>query len=290
MRRIVVALCVCFIVMPFTSCNSNVNQEPMQEPQETTQSEEKVTTALPNMSEIKVAETPLLYDFVFGCLDWHVPLGRDIIDSDLYIMRNVRAPGVLYTDWYPIQAGFSVPPLGSVIETVTLSERDTDNFSTVVAELPSQYVLHEGDWELIIYAEDAARALLDAGFSFRNAYKYTESRLPPFLAIGHGWPSEWLRREPYATALKGAGIDINDVWWDLFNYRGEYKLTTDEGFMTPEGYYVICTGIREFSLCDGQGNVSRGMTWENVMGTCNALECNIGEIYKYGAWEPSIKE
>ena len=180
MRRVVVALFVCFIVIPFTSCNSNANQEPTQAPQETSQAEEGVSTALPNMSDIKVAETPLLYDFVFGCLDWHVSIGRDTLDSDLYIMRNVKAPGVLYTDWYPIQAGFSVPPLGSAIETVNLSERDTDNFSTVVSELPAQYVLREGDWELVIYAEDAARALLDAGFSFRNAYKYTESRLPPF--------------------------------------------------------------------------------------------------------------
>lgn len=259
-------------------------------PVQTVEVAETVDYTLPNKSEVKADTQPLLYDFVFGCLDWHVPINRIDIDSDLYLMRNVNLPGTVYTDWYPIQAGFTVPPLGSEIETVELTQRQLDVFDTLVASFPEGYVLREGDWELIICAGDAARTLKQYDFNFRGKYKYTEARVPPFIVMGTGWPTEWLRREPYCTALKEAGINIDDAWFDLFNYRAEYPLLQDDGTVTIEGYSVICTGVREFALCDGTGSVSYGMTWDNVRGTCNALECNLGDFYRHGSWEPEIKE
>lgn len=287
--RVVIMLAV-LTAFFLSGCN---REEPVEEVNTTTIPVEtpiEVDVTLPKMSEVKAEQQPLLYDFVFGCLDWHVSIHRDIIDSDLYIIRNLKAPGVLYTDWYPIQSGYSVPPLGSEIETVTLTAREVDNFNAVVTELPEDYILHEGDWELIIYAGDAARLLRQCGFSFRGQYKYTDSRVPPFIVTGSGWPTDWLRREPYLTALQNAGIDMNDAWWDKFNYRAEYKLLDDSGTMTPEGYYVICTGVREFTFCDGEGTKSQGMTWDNLMYTCNTLECNLGDLYHHGDIEFVARE
>lgn len=284
---------ICFIlslIIVLTGCEKKEPEVTVGDSVQYEAQEEVVSTALPSMSEVKAAEQPLLYDFVFGCLDWHVSIHRDTLDSDLYLMRNVQAPSTVYTDWYPIQAGFTVPPLGSTIETIELSARETDMYNTIVSELPDLYVLREGDWELVIYAGDAARSFQKYDYSFRGKYKYTESRVPPFLATNAGWPTDWLRREPYATAMQEAGINMGDGWFDFFNYRGKYTLTTDDGQPNSEGYSVVCTGVREFALCDKDGKMSFGMTYENVMETCNALECNLGEFYKHGSWESEIPE
>lgn len=282
------------VVLLLVLCTlSGCQDEPIEATPTEAPATQEVTTetyTLPNLSDIRSSEQPLLYDFLFGCLDWHVSINRQEIDSDLYLMRNVNLPGIIYTDWYPIQAGFTVPPLGSKIEIVELSEKQTDMYNSVVADLPDGFVLREGDWELVIYAGDAVRAFQNYNYSFRSKYKYTDTRVPPFLVQGSGWPTEWLRKEPYCSLMQEAGIDISDGWFDKFNYRGEYRLLQDDGTMTSEGFYAICTGIREFAFCDGAGSVQYGMTWENLMDTCNSLKCNLGELYHHGDWTPESKE
>lgn len=289
MKRLRLVLLMVMLTILTTGCDKDAPVEVSTQPMVTDGVEVQEDYGLPEETEISPVKHPLLYDFIVGCLDWHVSINRGVLESDLYLMRNTKAPETIYTDWYPIQAGYTVPPLGSKVETVELSVRQLDMYNTVVSEIPEAYVLREGDWELVIYAGDAARAFQQYDFDFRSKYRYTDARVPPFIASGAGWPTEWLRREPYCASMREAGIEILDGWFDLFQYRSEYVLLKDDGTSTEEGYSVVCTGVREFALKDGTGKMSFGLTWDNVRETCNALQCNLGDFYHHGDWTPEFK-
>ena len=62
-------------------------------------------TELPALEDIAPNTQPLLYDFVAGCLDWHISIHRDTIDSDFYLLRHKSNPSLIWTDWYIIQGG-----------------------------------------------------------------------------------------------------------------------------------------------------------------------------------------
>lgn len=242
-------------------------------------------TELPDIEDVQIGSEPLLYDFLCGCLDWHISIHRDTIDSDLYILRHSSSPNILYTDWYIIQSGYTTPPQGSTIERYVLNQRDLDTFESALNNIPDEYKVTHGEWQLIIYAGEAARVLNMTRLTFRSAHRYAEGRVPPFVSDGTGWPTEWLRREPYVSRLRDiSAIDMSDSWWDTFSVEGRYDLVpTDEGAQGPT-YFAICTGVREFSFCDSSGNVSRGMSWDLLRETCNSLRCDIEGIYEHGTW------
>lgn len=251
---------------------------------------EVVPTELPSLDTIDYTQDPLLYDFVAGCLDWHVPIHRDEIDSDLYILRNLKAPTIIYTDWYVWQGGFTVPPTGSSVERFELHPRDVDSLDTIISSLPTDYVIRDGDWELVIYAGDAAVTLNSLGLITRDSHKYAEGRVPPFLSDGSGWPTEWLRREPYATRLATESeIDITDPWWDTFHLSGRYDLISNTSEALDFNYYAVCTGVMTFSFCDNQGNTARGMSWDLLRSTCNAMQANINGVYECNSWFPETE-
>lgn len=245
-------------------------------------------TTLPGLSSIDPAMQPLLYDFVAGCLDWHTSIHRDTIDSDLYLLRNLQTPEVIYTDWYAIQGGFTVPPTGTIVESITLHKRDVTRFDTIAAGIPEEYKVQDGDWQLIIYAGEAAKALNQLDIVFRDTFEWQDSRLPPFLEDGTGWPTEWLRREPYATRLATESeIDMQDQWWDTFRLEGKYQLTPSAKQGDLHTYHAICTGVMQFSFCDDEGNTARGMSWDLLRETCNAMHSDIPNIYQQGTWSSS---
>lgn len=217
----------------------DVSKEPEQEPE--------LITELPALEDINIGEEPLLYDFVSGCLDWHIPIYRGTLDSDLYILRHSSSPQILYTDWYVTQGGYTVPPTGTSIERIELVQRDLDKFETILSTVSSDYIIEDGEWQLIIYAGEAASTLNKLDLGLRKDYPYAEGRVPPFIESGMGWPTVWLRREPYASRLASeGGIDINDSWWDNFSLEGRYDLQQTGVSTETHDYYAVCTGVMEF--------------------------------------------
>lgn len=248
-------------------------------------------TELPLLEDINPEIDPLLYDFVAGCLDWHVPIHRDVLDSDLYILRHESAPGVLYTDWYIIQGGYATPPQGSTIERVVLNARDLDTYNAALYEIPDTYILHSNGWELVIYAGQAASILNRNNLLIRSEFKYSDGREPPFIQNGEGWPTEWLRREPYVSKLReSSSIDMSSEWWNSFCLRAVYNFVDANGATTKEKYYAVCTNVREFILYDKNGVVASEVSWDSLRETCNALQYDIPGVYTHGTWVESDHE
>ncbi len=291
MKQIFV-VCLCIVLLVLGGCDTKEKPTPSINIVELTPiPTREVITELPPIEKIGPVESPLLYDFVCGCLDWHVSIHRDVLDSDLYILRHTSSPEILYTDWYIMQSGYTTPPQGSKVERVTLKPRELDAFDSALTNISDEYKVRDGEWELIIYAGEAARVLNDTQITFRIRHGYAEGRVPPFITDGSGWPTDWLRQEPYLTRLRETSdIDMTDVWWDTFALEGKYELVPvgiDEGTVK---YYALCTGVREFSFCDDQGNVARGMSWDSLRETCNALQMDIPGIYVHGTWEQVAHE
>lgn len=247
-------------------------------------------TELPALEDIDPNTQPLLYDFVAGCLDWHISIHRDTIDSDFYLLRHKSNPSLIWTDWYIIQGGYATPPLGSKIERIDLSRREADALNSAIKNIPEEYILDINGWQLVICAGEAARVLTANNIPLRTNYKYAEIPDPIFIQDGSGWPTDWLRREPYNSRLQESGISMDDEWWDTFTLRGVYQLHPIDNNPGNEGYSAICTGVREFTFVDKYGKVSQGMSWDSLRESCNALHCGIDGIYEYGSWEAAMHE
>lgn len=246
---------------------------------------------LPLLENINPEVDPLLYDFVAGCLDWHLSIHRDKIDSDLYVLRHESSPEILYTDWYIIQGGYATPPQGSTIERIVLNDRDLDTYNAALHEIPDAYILHSNGWELVIYAGQAASILNRNNLLLRSEFKYTDGTEPPFIQSGEGWPTDWLRKEPYVSKLReSSSIDMSSEWWDTFKLRATYTLTDVNGAATPEKYYAVCTNVREFMLYDKNGAVASEVSWDSLRETCNALQYDIPGVYTHGTWADSDHE
>lgn len=214
-------------------------------------SEDTRVTELPDAQTVSAEETPLLYDFTHGCLDWHVPIHRDSLASDFYIMRHKTCPEVLHCDWYVTQSGFTTPPLGSKITSVEIDPQYLDSIEKLIAKFPSERRITEGEWELLIlntYDENGVYGFNSDGKwglmtpkMFVVLQGYTDGLFSQRMQSGAGWPTEWLRKEPYATLLmQDEGIYIDDPWWDTWTYQKHYMLASSEtgeyrGYMTTPG-------------------------------------------------------
>lgn len=243
---------------------------------------EPPVTQLPDPEAISAEETPLLYDFVYSCLDWHVSIHRDEYNSSLYILRHRSAPSILYTDYYEVQAGYTFPPVGSRIERHELSVEETTRFDAAAERLSESYIVRDGDWTLYIMGEGARQILQDTGITFWYAADYTYGNELPFLEDGSGWPTEWLRREPYVSLLKEEGLDMTDPWWDTWNYMGVYYMEPLSGPATYGRPKLTCLGVERFEYKSDNGIVEE-MTWEDVQ-----LDCAKTNYCIPGIYDPSV--
>lgn len=236
--------------------------------------------SLPDLSEVSSIYTPLMYDFLNSCLDWHVPIHRESLNSEFYIMRNLNTPIYIYTDFYAMQEGYTLPPCGGQIVQMEIEPERLKAMEIAITKLPEERVLREGDWELLLlelHSDDGTTGFSSegtwGGFSTRNfgvIYSYTDGNPRPFLVDGTGWPTSWLRREPYASLLKESGINILDPWWDEWRYMGEYVLAP----YNEESTYTITTVLTCINagmfLCDaGSSTQNQYMHWSDVLKICD---------------------
>lgn len=193
---------------------------------------------LPNPESLSYTETPLLYDFVHGCLDYHAPIRRDLIESEFYIMRHSSCPEVLHCDWYMIQEDYAMPPLGSRITSVEIDPEYLESIEPLIEKLPAERRLVEGDWELLLltlYDEAGVCGFDDDGKwgemtprMFAVLQAYTDGLFKQEVNAGAGWPTEWLRREPYCEKMSVLPVlKLEDSWWDSWVFRKQYSIVRE---------------------------------------------------------------
>ena len=193
---------------------------------------------LPNPEDLSCTETPLLYDFVYGCLDYHAPIRRDLIESEFYIMRHSSCPEVLHCDWYMVQEDYAMPPLGSRITSVEIDPEYFESIEPLIEKLPAERRLVEGDWELLLltlYDEAGIYGFNDEGKwgemtprMFAVLQAYTDGLFKQEVNAGAGWPTEWLRREPYCEKMSVLPmLKLEDAWWDSWVFRKQYPIVRE---------------------------------------------------------------
>lgn len=232
-------------------------------------------------AELPQEDSWLVWDFVNSCLDWHVPINREEVDSEWYFLRSIDAPNVIYTDWYVIQGTFTLPPTGSLIEKHTLSDAEREAFEKVVLPLGESRVVRDGVWELFLCEWDHFDALKDAGLGLWDEELYSKGNPRPFLVDGTGWPMEWLRREPYATYIQEENrLDLTSSWWDFWVYMKEYELEPTAGSPDPNlRITVTCTGDGDFRFDDNEGQVIDHFLWSWVLDACRDNLMKIEGVY-----------
>lgn len=221
-------------------------------------------TQLPPLESVTVESNPLLYDFLNSCVDWHVSVHRDQIESTMYVVWHDTTPHILYVDNYVIQAGITFPPGGQAIERHELTPGQLTTFELAVQKSPTSQLLSEDGWNLFVFAGPEVARVYDAGIELWSAVDYTDGNPMPFLESGEGWPTEWLRREPYVSAIKERrGIDMTSSWWDTWNYLGVYKFVPSANGMNVGDAYVKCTGIDSFEY-HTNGSVYSNVHWNEI--------------------------
>lgn len=244
-----------------------------------------VSKELPEAATVSPVDTPLLYDFVYGCLDWHVSIHRDEFESDFYIMRNLKVPNTIHSDWYVVQAGFTFPPTGSKIRTQDMDEDMAEKFEKAVASLPPERIITEGDWELYLLQSFDSTGV--AGFNngtwggisdkmFAVLQVYSDGEELPFMTDGSGWPMEWVRREPYVTALKNAGIDLSADFWKEWGLLARHNLVSNvDGTVVG---YVVANRPNEFLVYNTEFNDSTApmvLSYDQFVVTVDSLTARV---------------
>lgn len=243
---------------------------PSPEPTPTPEPTPPQVVQLPELDTVTVENNPLLYDFMNGCVGWHVnvfaPTGWE---GSTVILRHKSTPDILYTDVYRIQDVPTLPPNGSVIDRIELNVAQLEAYEKVLDSSPSSYIFTEGDWELLVYGRENRDVLISSGLRLRVSDDTAQGNPRPFLEDGTGWPTEWLRREPYVSRIKeNLGIDMTDSFWDIWNYKGEYELK--KSWLSKGDYqvWVRVDGVNDFYEWDSDGYTNEHLDWDQVKEMC----------------------
>lgn len=236
------------------------------------------SATLPAAETVDPSKYPYMYDFLYGCLGWHTDIRHEAWGTDTYIMRHRNAPYILFVDMYVIQDDMVFPPSGQQIERHELNATELDLFDAAVAKSDSRYIVTEGEWEFIVYNE----SMYNLGIRLWDAEDYTEGLNPTFIENNTGWPSSYLRREPYASRLLDKyGIDIRDEWWDTFRYSAVYMLYPTD--IDLGVYYLVCTNVDEFEFHAEEVAASgERISWAEAIARMENMQYEMPGFYEDG--------
>lgn len=193
--------------------------------------------ALPELSNISLAEQPILYDFVDGSLGLHENF-ISLMDSTAYFI--ILAKGDSSPLYAAIHYGHQsdkeiknlLPIFSSAPIKIELNDEETTSFKTGIETLVSTgdvTTLTEGDNTFyaipyrVAFLKDSP--LTDAIDFTSLLGKYTPGEFSLRIHDGMGIPTEIIRRECDLQAIKEAtGLDFNDPFWDNVNYESRIKV------------------------------------------------------------------
>lgn len=213
-------------------------------------------TQLPPLESVTVENNPLLYDFMHRCLGWHTsPPGY------YFILHHVTTPGTLYSSTYTTQGQVVFPAVGDAVARAELSDKQLEGYTTILENADEFDIYSEGDW-VLLSATPYMKEFAQLDITFTTVEGQSEDN--PFVSSGEGWPTEWLRRAPYASAIQEAlGMDMSSSWWDTWRYLGVYKFVPSANGMNVGDVFIKCTGIDSFEYHSG-ADVYTDVHWNEI--------------------------
>ncbi len=205
---------------------------------------------LPSIEEVALEDSPLMWDFLHGCLGWHMDTPLDTMQDNVFLVRNINQPEVVYYDLYQQNEELryqGLPYMGTYLTVLYFNnEEENARLQKAFAGVPKERVLHDGDWEFYILREEGYKtehgtddpsyclSYYDNLEGVRNTECFggiprSKFGAPPLdgldlsrnpWAQGDGYATEWLRKEPWCTRLKEWDkMDFSDPYWDTWTFE-----------------------------------------------------------------------
>lgn len=192
--------------------------------------------SLPKVSDVSVTDSPILYDFVNGC----VGLNEDIVpmvttDSYFIIVSKEDSSRLFVVMNYGNQSEDEINNLLPVFSSspirVNLNEEQIKTFNNEVTELENSGSIKsykEGDYTFYVIPYDVV-ILNSSSIEVVDFKQLMNDKKPGDLATkisdGMGIPTEIIRGKCDVQRIKEiSGIDFNDSFWDNVNYNAHIKV------------------------------------------------------------------
>ena len=222
---IVIIILGTFIYFNFLKKNDNKNTEDL-----------KVTDSiinLPKLSSIDKNKYPLLYDYV------NSSLGKNYDKDKLYfteyntfyaIMTNDDYKDYAWGELYTYGEYISLPILG--LKPIKIKIRDLNAFKDYTSKISANRKYKEGKWNLYIvslyknsnnqydYCKEVNYSYNWAGIELDTNFDKSDNGLAykNIYDLGQGWDTKWLRKDIFVKIVKESGLNINDKFFDRYNY------------------------------------------------------------------------
>ena len=214
--------------------------------------------SLPDLSMVYMDTNPMIYDFINSSITyrWDGPLdesqlgdGTILEDWGFFyaIMFRESNPNTIFVENYSYGENLVEPALGTKPIAVDINNQQVDSMMNLIQDgnISESRVFQEsinlgneeydGNWILLAvseydnglkepsgsYVNDSTSDGTWCGIPLQNLKNQMENGLmyETVYDDGMGFPTEWLMKEPFKSAVrKFAGLDMNDSFWQNFNY------------------------------------------------------------------------
>lgn len=179
---------------------------------------------------------------------------------------EVSAGDTMELDWTMSSEGAIFPNQTTAPRTVEIDDSDAQVLRDTFEGFPEHLTFEDGQGATMYVVVEPSSAQLD-GVSNSDDYSYTydagyifagidlgsKTELEPgFPLNADSYPTDWLRKEPYATELLEINsIDIEDPFWDDWEYQEQIPVekvdTSAEG---PEETIVEVRNVESFTVIE----------------------------------------
>ena len=198
------------------------------------------TTGLPSISEINVNDSPILYDFVNSSIGYKSDINSKDFGFYYVIALNKEDKENVFIEYYSYGEKMTFPSLGTAPKKYSIEGLE-ESFKDFFTKIDKNRIYHEGDWTFIFVSQynDNQMGQFDScdaigrwgGIDFIKAFETIEiGKMQKTIESGVGWPTDWLRKEPYLTTMILEGYDMNDPFWTKYNINSSkiYYTKSDE--------------------------------------------------------------
>lgn len=202
----------------------------------TTENRNEITVAdgLPRLSQVDSDKNPMLFDFLNSSITYKMNNVENIDKIGFYyaLLQNKHNKKDIYVEYYNYAESLVYPTIGSKPKALTLNKEQISNIDNFASKMSKNRVFEEGDWVMYLISEyNAGDNQYDycdnigrwGGIDMKQFQSNDKGLMYELVNSGFGWPTEWLRKEPYINTMKKQGYDVNDSFWDQYNV-GSYKI------------------------------------------------------------------
>ncbi len=191
---------------------------------------------LPELSSIDSQKSPMLWDFINGSMTYKTDIDDIEQYGAYYLILKEDDEDYIYISNYDHGAYIIAPDLGSDPEKVKLNEEQLKLFDEYTSKMSKSRVFKEGEYNFYFISnlpnefDENQYDRVDefniwAGIDFTPYYGENAMNNPgnmnkEIYEKGLGYPTEWLRKEPYRTTMKEYEyINVDSEFWDDYNWK-----------------------------------------------------------------------